>query len=71
MMIEQMSSLIQRKSKAEVANNTTRDVPFLDTRIPYNTEKVVTSLVAKLIYKGILSQEEAREIFNSGKSYLH
>lgn len=66
----EMSSAIQKSTGGEVGKAGVSDI-FMDTRVPYNMDKVVASLVAKLIHKGILSHEEAREIFNSGKSYLH
>lgn len=65
-----MTAIIQKSKEGEVGKASGIDA-FIDTRVPYNMEIVVASLVAKLIHKGILSHEEAREIFNSGKSYLH
>lgn len=44
---------------------------FMDPRIPYNTENVVSSLLRILIKKRILSINDARAIMDSGKSYLH
>jgi hypothetical protein len=72
-MNKEMSSIVQQKSAIGVVGKISLngDVPFFDTRVPYNAEAIVASLVTKLIYKGVLSHEEASEIFNSGRSYLH
>lgn len=65
-----MTAIIQKSKEGEVGKVSGIDA-FIDTRVPYNMEIVVASLVAKLVHKGILSHEEAREIFSRGKSYLH
>lgn len=44
---------------------------FMDSRLPYNMERVVPTLISMMIAKGILSVGEARRIMASGESYLH
>jgi hypothetical protein len=44
---------------------------FMDSRVPYNMENVVASLLRKLITKEIITITDAREIFSGGEFYLH
>jgi hypothetical protein len=44
---------------------------FMDPRVPYNTENVLSSLLRILIKKRVLSINDAKAIMDSGKSYLH
>jgi hypothetical protein len=43
----------------------------MDTRVPYNMENVVSTLLRIMIARGILSLNDARRIMKSGESYLH
>lgn len=44
---------------------------FMDQRVPYNIETVMTSLVKLLISNGHLSIDDAIRIFKTGEHYLH
>lgn len=44
---------------------------FMDPRLPYNMESVVSTLLQIMIAKGIISLADARQIMKSGESYLH
>lgn len=44
---------------------------FMDTRLPYNTEYVMGSLLRLMVAKGLITLTEAQWIMKSGESYLH
>ncbi|HXG07131.1 MAG TPA: hypothetical protein VNI77_07385 [Nitrososphaera sp.] len=44
---------------------------FMDNRLPYDMERVVSALISMMITKGLLSVNEAKRIMASGESYLH
>lgn len=44
---------------------------IMDTRLPYNMEYVVCSLLRVMVSKGMLSISDAKRIMASGESYLH
>jgi hypothetical protein len=44
---------------------------IMDTRLPYNMEYVVSSLLRVMVAKRMLSLNDAQQIMKSGESYLH
>lgn len=44
---------------------------FMDTRLPYNIENVVSMLLRVMVAKGMLSINDAKFIMKNGESYLH
>ena len=44
---------------------------FMDPRVPYNMENVVSTLLRIMVARGMLSLDDARRIMKSGESYLH
>lgn len=44
---------------------------FMDSRVPYNMENVVSTLLRIMVARGMLSLNDARYIMKSGESYLH
>ena len=44
---------------------------IMDTRLPYNMEYVMCSLLQIMVARGMLSINDAKIIMASGDSYLH
>jgi hypothetical protein len=44
---------------------------FMDQRVPYNMENVMSTLLRIMVARGMLSLNDARRIMKSGESYLH
>ncbi len=44
---------------------------IMDSRLPYNMERVVCSLLQVMVTRGLLTLNEARQISKTGESYLH
>jgi hypothetical protein len=44
---------------------------IMDSRLPYNMERVVCSLLQIMVARGLLTLNEARQISRTGESYLH
>lgn len=59
------SSESQKKSEFPDANF------IMDSRLPYNMERVVCSLLQVMVKRGLLTLNEARQISKTGESYLH
>ncbi|MEO9295061.1 MAG: hypothetical protein ABI347_05620 [Nitrososphaera sp.] len=44
---------------------------FMDPRMPYNMENVVSTLLRIMVAREMLSLNDARRVMKSGESYLH
>ncbi len=44
---------------------------IMDSRLPYNMERVVCTLLQVMVKRGLLTLNEARQISRTGESYLH
>ncbi len=44
---------------------------IMDSRSPYNMERVVCSLLQVMVTKGLVTLNEARQIAKTAESYLH
>ena len=44
---------------------------FMDSRVPYNMENVVSTLLRIMVARRMLSLNDARYIIKNGESYLH
>ncbi|AIF84936.1 hypothetical protein NTE_02898 [Candidatus Nitrososphaera evergladensis SR1] len=67
--------MLSRETEKNNSNISDEELPslslFMDTRLPYNMENVVPTLLRIMVAKGMLSLNEAKRIMKSGESYLH
>ena len=61
----------ENTSRIDIDKENIKSSDFMDSRLPYNYEYVIPSLLKELVNKRLISIDEARKIMRSGESYLH